>query len=306
MIKIILVCFIIFVLIYIHFREQPIREDSIESFENINENIGNYLSAYYHNLFLSILNKKDFKYNSSNSLFLNKLPTFLSYDKYSDIRDKLILENIKYNDYEKYDSLSFWEFKNKNSEIIHSIMKPVIHKIIEDSLTSSGLKHESNNIIIHFRCADTPFLKSHHYHFQKYKYFKDALSQYDNKNVLILTNNKHGSTEEEQKSCDIYTSKLAEYIKSIGYKVNIESGTNVDDFSKMFFSRDGVISTGSSFSFMAGYFGNGKYIQPTVTDRSNIEQCLECSDFIYKGYNINHSDVKDYNNIEQVYKLLTA
>jgi len=304
MIKIILlVCFIIFVLIYIYLR---IIEQPIETFENINENIGNYLSAYYHNLFLSILNKKDFIYKSSNSLFLNKLPTNIPCDKYSDIRDKLLAENINYNDYEKYESTSFWELKNKKSETIHSIMKPVMHKIIGDSLIESGLKCESNNIIIHFRCSDTPFLRSHHYHFQKYKYFKDALSKYDNTNVLILTNNKHGSTEEQQKSCDIYTNRLAEYIRSIGYKVTVESGTNIDDFTKLFFSRDGVISTGSSFSFMAGYFGNGKYSQPTVTDRNNIEQCTDCSDFVYKGYNISHSDVKDYNNIEQVYRLLTA
>jgi hypothetical protein len=302
MIKIIVsVCFLILFLFYIYITF--IKKRSIENFENINENIGNYLSDYYYKLFLSILNEEDFKYEKSQSIFLNKLPIFIPYEKNRNIRDKIVEKNIKYSDYENYESISFWEFKNKNSEIIHSIMKPIMHNIIKDALLSSGLKQEPNNIIIHFRCADTPFLKSHHYHFQKYKYFKDALSQFDNINVIILTNNKHNSTKEQQASCDNYTSKLSDYIKSIGYNVITESGTNIDDFSKMFFS-EGVISTGSSFSFMAGYFGNGKYIQPTVTDINNIEQCMDCADFIYKGYNINHIDIKDYNNIEEVYKLL--
>jgi hypothetical protein len=278
-----------------------------EYFENINENIGNYLSDYYYKLFLCILNNEDFTYKVSNFTLLNKLPTFISIYKYNDIYNKFKSENINYEDYRNYESVSFWELKNKNSEKIHFIMKPVMNEILENAINLSNLRTSVDNVIIHFRCADTPFLKSHHYHFQKYIYFKDALEKINssNRKIIILTNNKHNSTLQQQESCDIYVKKLIEYLESLDYTIVVDSGTNLDDFVKMFFAP-AVISTSSSFSFMSGYFGNGIFIQPSVTDKNNNEQCLDCGDKILKGYNINHKDVDDYNNIDNVYKLLTT
>ena len=78
----------------------------------------------------------------------------------------------------------------------------------------------------------------------------------------------------------------------------------MDDFAKMFFAPV-IISTHSSFSFMAGYFGEGIYTQPTFII-NNEEQCTDCGDFVYKGYNIRHDHIDNYHNIDQVSELLNS
>ncbi len=301
--KIIVILLIILVIILLN-------PSSTDNFENINTNMGNHLADYYYYLFLSILQKKDFKYNESPYTFLKSLPTYIPFDDNIDIYNKLSDNNIKYDDYKDYAWLSFWECKNKNSEIIHSIMKPLMNKIIKTALIENQLKKNVSNIIIHFRCADTPFIKSHHYHFQRYQYFKDILDNLKNQtlndnlnSITILTSNKWLSNEKQQKTCSIYVLKLKEYLESIGYSVNIDdTGDNLDDFAKMFFAPV-IISTHSSFSFMSGYFGEGIYRQPTFIINDE-EQCTDCGDFVYKGYNIKHQDIDDYHNINKVSELL--
>jgi hypothetical protein len=292
----------IFVIQYI-----AIRTNYFESFENIHENIGNYLSNYYYQLFICILQRQDFVFESpSNATFLNKLPQKIPFIQNIQIYDALTKHNITYDAYRNYESTAFWEFRNRRSEFIHNTMKPLMHHIIKNALIESGLHSGMNtNTVIHFRCADTPFEKNFHYHFQRYQYFKDALEKIENENktIVFLYNNTHLSNESQQNTCNIYVEKLTEYLESIGYKVNIQSKTNVEDFATMFFAP-AVISTSSSFSFMSGFFGNGQYIQPTFFNGDYVEQCTDCSDFILKGYNISHREVEDYHDIDTVYKLL--
>jgi hypothetical protein len=278
-----------------------------ESFENIHENIGNYLSNYYYKLFISILQQQDFVFESpSNAIFLNKLPQNIPFIQNIQIYDALTKNNITYDGYKSYESVSFWEFRNKSSDVIHTTMKPVMHTIIKNALTDSGLHDGMNtNTVIHFRCADTPFEKNFHYHFQRYQYFKDALEKIENENktIVLLYNNTHLSDEKQKNTCNIYVKKLTEYLESHGYIIDVQSKTNVEDFATMFFAP-AVISTSSSFSFMSGFFGNGQYIQPTFFNGDYVEQCTDCSDFILKGYNISHKNVDDYHDIDTVYKLL--
>jgi hypothetical protein len=258
-------------------------------------------------LFISILQQQDFVFESpSNSPFLNKLPKKIPFKENAYIYDALSKNNITYDGYKSYEAVAFWEFRNQNSEIIHSIMKPVMHDIIGNALMDSGLKPDKNdNTVIHFRCADTPFEKNFHYHFQRYPYFTDALEKINNENktILFLTNNAHLSNDQQKETCNIYVKKLTEYLEKNGYTVSIKSATNLEDFATMFFAP-AVISTSSSFSFMSGYFGNGQYIQPTFFNAQYEEQCTDCGDFILKGYNISHRDVEDYHDIDTVYKLL--
>jgi hypothetical protein len=137
------------------------------------------------------------------------------------------------------------------------------------------------------------------YFFQKYKYFKialDRLPHYDK--IIILSCNTHLSNEDNKKSCNKYVELLKEQL--IKYNPVIECGTNVDDFISMFYAP-AVISTLSSFSFMSGFFGNGLYIQPNYME--NEEECNDC-ETDYKGYSIQHKDVNDYHNVDEVYKLL--
>jgi len=270
------------------------------NYENIPEHIGNYLSTYYYQLFSCIMNKKDFTNdNKTDSIFLNKLPSQLFYKDYENIHNQLIDAKISFENYKDEYEYAFWETYSQEKDTIHSIMKPVMHNILYNALNDSNITEYKNDYIIHFRCADTPFVKHPSYHFQKYKYFKKCLEPYNKMHeILVLNCSEHLSNENDRSSCNIYINKLNEFLASIGYKSKHECNSNVVDFAKMFFAKL-VISTGSSFSFMSGYFGNGDFIQPEIINNT----CKECNN-MYKGYNIDHSNVDDYHNIDDVYRLL--
>ena len=267
-----------------------------ENFENVKIDVGNVLSTYYYNYFISILKKEDFNYEN-NDTFINLFPKHIRFNE--EIYNKLNNAKIEYENYKNHLNVAFWGVQTKEKQQIHEIMKPYMNKIMNDTFVKNNLKKEVLYPIIHFRCADTPFSKHGMYFFQKYKYFKIALNtipHYDK--IIILSCNTHLSNEDNKKSCNKYVELLKEQV--IEYNPVIECGTNVDDFISMFYAP-AVISTLSSFSFMSGFFGNGIYIQPNYME--NEEECNDC-ETEYKGYSIKHKDVNDYHNVEEVYKLL--
>jgi len=289
---------------------------SIEGFENINIDIGNMLSIYYYTLVKSIINKEDFKFlnetyihdakviNEKNS-FLDHFPKYIKWNE--SIYNELINNNItpEYVNDTIHEGNGFWKISDYKHEMIHKIMKRTMNDIFNEVFIKLNLKKQVLYPVIHFRCADTPFNKFPSYHFQKYDYFNKALSDIEKKigivqNVTILACFDHLSNEDNKKSCNRYVQLLK---KKLNYTVHIECNSNVDDFVTMFYAP-AVISTTSSFSFMAGYFGNGIFIQPNMLF-NDIESCTDCSN-IYKNYNISHDQVKDYHDIDEVYKLLNS
>ena len=301
---IIFICIIVlFILIKINIYNNKI----FESYDNIEINIGNVLSDYYYKYVISILNKEDFIYSNDNSFsknhnFMNNFPSNIKWDE--NIFNQFIENNIKLNDIIHIDSVAFWVIENKKIQQIHNIMKPAINIIFDNVFKKLKLNKEIKYPIIHFRCADTPFIKHFQYYFQKYSYFDKSLKDIENKigkitDITILSCFDHLSNEDDKKACNIYSSKLKEHLKD--YNVHLECNSNVDDFVSMFYAP-AVISTISSYSFMSGFFGNGIYIQPNLMVHNN-EVCLDC-DNNYKGYNIQHNKVDDYHNVDEVYKLL--
>ena len=286
-----------------------------ENYENINIDIGNTLSDYYYKLVLSIIEKKDFDYSNNkhyynsqkidnNNTFIKEFPQHIPFD--INIYNELINNNITISTLHNSFDVGFWATYTKEQETIHKIMKPTINRIFNETFIKLNLKKEINHPIIHFRCADIPFNKHNMYYFQKYEYFNKALQDIENKigkinTITILSCTDHLSNEENKKSCN----KYAELLKNnlIKYNPQIKCNSNVDDFVSMFYAP-AVISTISSFSFMAGFFGNGIFIQPQLMN-NNEEQCLDC-DNNYKGYNIQHNKVDDYHNVNEVYKLLIS
>ena len=280
-----------------------------------NLDIGNSLSEYYSELVVSILNKKDFKYNNtsyvSNATIINKknnfldnFPSFIKFD--INIYNEFINNNITINDINDIHlGFGFWKINNIKHEKIHKIMKPTMNKIFDDVFIKLNLKKEVKYPIIHFRCADTPFNKFPSYTFQKYSFFNKALSDIEEKigkieKITILSCSDHLSNEENKKSCNKYAELLKAELSD--YNPELKCNSNVDDFVSMFYAP-AVISTISSFSFMSGYFGNGIYIQSNMLSQDNVEVCDNC-ELNYKGYNISHNKVDDYHNVDEVYKLL--
>jgi peroxiredoxin family protein len=281
-----------------------------ENFDNIALTIGNEMSLYFYYLGLSIINKEDFNYtyginnkDMKDYFFFNSLPNFIKYD-HDDIYNCLISNNISYENLAA--PYSLWELNDDKTYYFWVCMKPLVHKILDETFQKVGLKKEVNNPIIHFRCADTPFNKWFGYHFQYYSFFKEALDQ-----IYIKTNKKynyvdimscsfHESNEKTQKSCKIYSESLQNYLKEIGYESNIICDSNIDDFATLFYAP-AVISTSSSFSFMSGFFGNGIFIS---TEFNEGKLCKSCKDVVIYEKNLMHNLVDDYNDTDNVIRLL--
>lgn len=305
-IRLFIFIFIIFLFIYFFYKKSN-KCKSCENYENISVDIGNNLSHYYYRYFISILKKEDFEYineslfsnnkeSKNKNNFMDSFPKKIEYNPriYELLKDN----NIEYEKYKDAMSVAFWMTESKEKEKIHSIMKPYMNKIFDETYIKLKLNKSDNYPIIHFRCADTPFIKHEFYYFQKYEYFKKILSQHSYNNIIILSCTEHLSNEKNKETCQGYVNLLKKELKH--FNPVIKCGTNVDDFVSMFYAPL-VISTQSSFSFMSGYFGNGIYIEPNTMIAN--KECADCESE-YKGYNVPHSDVEDYHNIEKVYSLL--
>jgi hypothetical protein len=307
MYKLLLLCLII-ILLLLSYKYFYIKKEHFES-ENIDINIGNYLSAYFFNLGLCILQKKDFNYNIDKNInFIKYLPNNIKYDdKMNEINNNLIKNGITYNYISKQEDVALW-FINDNKIINFWIcLKDLIYEILDNALKKSNLYEDIKYPIIHFRCSDTPFVLHRQYHFAKYEFYKNALEKINEyssnkkKKVILLSCNTHLSNDKV--SCTKYSKLLSNYLNSIGYKTDIKCGSNIRDFATMFYSP-GVISIGSSYSFMAGFFGNGIFISSEhIEEDQEKKGCSTCDDWMIEG-KVKHKYIPDYYDFKTVNKIL--
>ena len=199
---------------------------------------------------------------------------------------------------------TYWEVHNNRREKFWLIMKPLINQVIDDTLKKSGLYKKVQYPVIHFRCSDIPFIKHKQYKLQKYTFYKDSLEEIKRKSginydtVILLTNTAHRSNNKNKKACEIYLNGIKNYIESIGYKVIIQSNSKEEDFATLFYAP-AVISPGSSFSFMSGFFNNGIFIS-----EGHMSICNNCGKWLVRGYGIEHKKVNNYYDTTDVIKLL--
>ena len=305
---IIILVFILFLLnlIYLYIFSRS----KIEHFENIKLNIGNEICDYFYHLGKCILQKKDFNIDANkykNITFFEHLPTSLPYN-YDSIYNELQSYNITYNNFsDKIGNCAAcaWEILNNDRYYFWKCLKPMAHDIMENAFKKSGLAKEVSNPIIHFRCADTPFIKQDGYNLQKYQFFKDSLEkiqsekQLDIKSVYLMSCSTHRSNINQQESCKKYSGSLSDYLNSIGYQCETICNSNIDDFAMLFYAP-AVISTSSSYSFMGGFFGNGIFL----STENLLGKCDSCNDWMLYGYNLPHKDVDDYLDYNSVISLL--
>lgn len=287
------------------------------------ESFGNELSTYFHDFGAALLNKEDFiLYKQYDDIpFFRNLPKVLKYDDHTDLYEKMIngrngkdkLDNTFINKYTC--STCLWENHNTKIEFFWLCMKPYVYKIINDALIKDNLKNKIDYAtVIHFRCADAPINRHKSYHFQKYIFFKEAIDNIKNttnvyntnNKILIMYNNVHRSNDNNKNACNVYAEELKKYIENLGYSVDIHSESNIKDFATLFYAPS-VISTGSSFSYMSGFFGGNKFISAGHYTEINLDtKCTDCDDseWLIKDYDINHKEIKDYYNTEEVINLL--
>jgi len=275
--------------------------------------LGNYLSCYFYNLGIAFLNGKNFETKIDEiDIFTKYLKSKVSFDK--SIQDAFISANITnesiQDDLNKIDGFcwSAWTVMTKQMETFWKIMKPTVNRILKEALEKSNLNKDVDAPVIHYRCSDMPFAKQGYYHFQKYSFFKDSLEvikqktgkKYDK--VYICYCNAHESSQENQDSCDKYMISLTEYLENLGYKVITKCQSVNEDFATMFYAP-GIISTSSSFSFMAGYFSDGVFISSMYDEQKNRE-CNECDEWSKNGYTLKHAEVDNYHDTSKVISMI--
>ncbi len=285
---------------------------SRESFENIPEDIGNYLSKYFYHYSVSLCKKEDFHYPPSSHTLLKYLPETIPFDP--DKHALFLAKGITLVKLEPVVDISLWECTSDWILDLWLILKPTVQEILQSAIEQSGVS-PSKKTILHFRCADTPFIKQSKYYLQRYDFFKECLTPSDQE-VTLMNCSTHRSGKEDQAACSDYVERLTALLTSLGYTVKVQCKTNVEDFADLFHAKK-VISTGGSFSFMSGFFGKGVFLStshrseehpadhpadPTV-EPTGCESDA-CTRIFKKGYNIPHEKVESYHDTEKVYQLL--
>lgn len=279
---------------------------------NTRYNIGNEMSEYFYKIGECILNKKDFTCDKyTYDLFFKDLRTNIPYDELKPIHDKFKTgrngkDIITIDFLNSIASNTIWTIDSTTVEYFWICMKPLCNTIYKDAFRKSNLIKKIDETVIHFRCSDIPFYRHLSYHFQKYKFFKDALINIGtpNKSVLIVYSNLHTLIKKNKLYCDAYVESLKNYLIQNGYTVKIHSESQLDDFATIFHAPS-VISTCGSFSFMSGYFSDGKFVSSTHYFEGSDRKCNGC-EWMYKGYDVDHKDIADYYDYDQVIKQLNS
>lgn len=287
-----------------------------ENFENIKVNIGNFLCAYFYNMSLAFMDGKEYSEEIPEQDFIKYLPKKVPLDE--KIKQTLLENKFTKQELEKemnYNTIiGAWLVNNNRRGLYWKIMKPYIHEKLENAFVQSGMKDDAvneteNSICIHFRCSDVPFMRSNQYHLQKYSYFKECLDQVSYlkyKKIKLVSCQFHNSSEENKTACEKYLSSLSDYLSSLGYTVEMQCKSNIEDFACLFYAPV-VISTGGSFSFMSGFFGHGIFIsEGHYIDGKNAEtKCTDC-EWLKHGYSLKHDAVKDYYDTDNVISILKS
>ena len=284
-----------------------------ENFENIKVDIGNFLCAYFYNISLHFIEGKDYFQEIPEYDFVKYLPKHVKVDE--NLRKKLIenhfTKEVLIEEMNNNTILGTWFINNDRIALYWEIMKPFVYKILDNALQQSKLKETAMNetketICIHFRCSDVPFIRSEHYHLQKYSFFKKCLEDISHlkyKKIKFISCSFHLSNENTKKACDKYITELIQYLKQLDYSVEIQCKSNIEDFACLFYAPV-TISTGGSYSFMSGYFGNGIFMaEGHYNEETPEKKCTNCN-WLKHGHSLSHSLVKDYMDTDNVISLL--
>lgn len=196
--------------------------------------------------------------------------------------------------------ISAWTMNKPEAREFWDAMKPYVHRYIHKALQNTNQVLSQRLPVVHYRCADVPFDRNVDYHFQKYDFFRNALAGH--KEIDLITCSKWKATDEMKTACNEYVNLLKNEIGNTRVNI-IECRDVLEDFARMFYAPL-VVSTGSSMSFMAGYFGNGKFVTGGHFDENDqSKNCLICD--YSPETNLLHSDVENYYDVDEVHDKLS-
>jgi hypothetical protein len=188
------------------------------------------------------------------------------------------------------------------------VMRPVVSETMTSALAKLGhniQNREENPIVIHFRCSDTPFNRHPTYVLNRYPWYKQILERIPhNRQITLMACHTHLSCERNEKACSDYVQDFKSYLESLGYTVNVQCKSIAEDFATML-QASTLITAISSFSTLAALVRQGPSYLPVPHDRPMDRLVSEGLHYI-PGGRLDHSQVKDYYDIETVCQQLRA
>lgn len=261
-------------------------------------NIGNKLAVYFFRMGLAWSKNETFVWNGEDAEtdFFKHLPRSVPPPP----SDEIIIPDPEY---KELHVTGVWRINTHRLKMFWDSMKPYVHKYTHEALVKSNFfekRKEELLPVIHFRCSDFPFDRCSEAHFQKYSFFKNVLKSRNIHKVKLITCNRWNSDRAKEDACKTYFDLLVDELSPYAKIYPVFCRDVLEDFAEMFYAPL-VISTGSSMSFMAGYFGNGQLITGGHVDESYPnDECLICDG----SYDLFHRDVENYYDTEKVHQQL--
>ena len=267
--------------------------------------IGNQLVVYFGNVASAMQKGKSFHplimYSKKKFNIIRNLPRKIDYQK--------PVFETKPVSFKELFGIVMW----RESLLLESI-EPVIKKTVMEAIPINiwnSVKIDFD-VLIHFRCSDSPFNRINNYEMQRYRWYKKILtlaSRHLPISKIVIMNCTHHMSGCDVKfrkcdkgrnktSCLSYVKLLKNYLISLGYD-NVETmcGTVETDFVTMI-KAPCLISPGSSMSLMAALVSKNLRFVSKKIDYSRNKL------FYIKPDVVPHSAVADYHDVFAVDKML--
>ena len=123
------------------------------------------------------------------------------------------------------------------------------------------------------------------------------------KKCVLLACNKWLAGDADARLCGRHSRYLAQYVREAGIEVEERCGTVESDFALMLHAP-AVVSAGSSYSFMGGYFGEGRFVSAGHVHETRRKRVW--APWLKSEKTVFHSEIADYSNFEAVVGTLTS
>ena len=271
------------------------------------EGLGNFLVEYFTIIALFFVYKKDAvinkQYYGPHVDCIDKLPSYIPYDSESHKR-LLEIPNIRKKLDCSYQRISDWSYNRGLLKAMIPFIQRTFNSIVQPI-------NPVADVVIHFRCADTPRNRHKDYMFQRFKWYIKAIKEAskllqkrrEDLSVVILSCKSWGDENKKSNQAKLCSAVVDRLAKKLGVKnVKIHCSSVNEDFITMI-SAPCLISPGSSLSYMAAMASNKFMITPNYL---NIPDTYYRDNWIMlPPRTLDHCEVDNYDNITTVLRLLS-
>ena len=263
---------------------------------------GNFMASYFKSVAQSFARGKMFRAvnkKCSHSAIINNFPCNVSY---TELPFEIDVANSRL----KSTPSSVWEC---GLGILESI-QPIISKVIKSSIPKNISPVTDYDVLLHFRCSDSPLNRHGSYEMPYYSFYKKALQTlniYNGRVCIMSCVNHRIKSKKAYTACREYRDDIAKYLKDECGARNVSylCQSFDEDFATMVYAPS-FVSSGSSMAYMAALASNN----PCVILETKIEKAFNRKPPRRKKWHtlprncLPHSKVEDYFDTSKVCKQL--